>query len=199
MDELVRMSADFRNCVQVSSPKASLLDVEAVMEEEFARFVGGEAVLQARTQPKRELYSRARAALEARLTERFVVPTVAQGLLKRQEPIRGKHATHNFGIALRNGRLYTAATAISFAVDKSDVQRDMGAVAWDITDVVAASTVPELAVLLGEPTDNRRAKDMYVEARRLFGELDAEVVEEANLDAWATKVVEALPEGVASN
>jgi len=154
--------------------------------------------LHARTQPKRELYSRARSSLESRLMERFNSPAVAEELIRAREQVAGQHASHNFGIALRNGQLYAAATAISFAVDRSDVQRDMGSAAWDITDVVAANSVPQLAVLLGEPADNRHAKELYMEARRLFGELDAEVVEEPGLDAWAAKVVDRLPRSVAT-
>lgn len=195
-EDLQRMSIEYRNLVQLTEPMLSLADVEQTADEEYARFVeaGLKVEDHVRAQPRTDLYNHAKFVLEESIKARFQVAKLDENIVRRREPVMGQFAEHNFGLALRNGRLYAAAQAISFAVDLGDAKRDMNAVAWDVSDVKKAAPSLELAVLLGKPhSDTTKARELYEEAAVLFGKLQADVISEGQIDEWANKTVSRIP------
>jgi Protein of unknown function (DUF3037) len=181
---LEHISADWRNIVQFSQPRSSLLGVDQVVEKVFHRFV--ERPRRLRERHKSQLVQSAIQALDREVKS-------ARGVLvvERRLAIDGKHDSHELEIGLKNGEIAMGADAISFkAQNVSELRTEIDAVAWlinDVRDKHPSLPLYVLATNARESTDAGRKE--YRRAERIYGDFQVPLVPSADLADWAVDSV----------
>jgi hypothetical protein len=95
-------------------------------------------------------------------------------------------------VGLKNGTLYGGVFAVSFETGSpKSQQRDTDAIAFALDDVKSAQPDANLAVLVLPP---RPVTPTYLRAEHIFKELHAKTLIERQLPAWATSLVQQIPE-----
>ncbi|TLN27014.1 DUF3037 domain-containing protein, partial [bacterium] len=172
-----RMRHDYRGVVQFSMPGATALAPAEFIEHEYPRLVAPERKRPAE-RPRVELTRRAQTAVLNAVKHRFGVEELPGNLTIGRTEVAGKFRPHRFHVGVQNGHLYTAAQALAFKGEPADVDRDMGVFAWMFDDVRKTHPDLPLTIVLGKPDPVDRAKQLHEQAKGMFPEYHANVVEE---------------------
>ncbi len=98
---------------------------------------------------------------------------------------------HQFDLAVGNGHPIFAAQALSFQIPETrKLDKEVSAAAWIVQDVKQQLPDLPIGVVVSPP---RQANARYRDAVAAFRELNAEVVEEGALDAWADRMADLVP------
>ena len=182
---LLRAVGNWQNSIQFTSLRASTLSVGELVDEVAKRFLR-ERVAQPRKGRDRRAATRAAIlgleeglrALGSRRPEKYV---------KRNEVVAGSLDEHAFDVALTNGEAQLGVLSMSFESGQnvSDLMRQISANAWTIDDVKSSSADFPISVVTLPPRSRTKT---YDHALDLFKNLDAQVVEEPDIEAWAAEV-----------
>jgi hypothetical protein len=176
--------SDWINTIQVTPARASMKSSEALIDDVARQFLRA---------PSRQHRSRDRRKARALAYESLTQALGSSGvpdpatLVKTRLEVEGHVEKHEFDLAVENGRLVTAALALSFeGRSLRDLSRDYSAGAWAIEDVRKTHETLPLAVVMLPPVSG--ASKTYDQARHVFDALDARTVPEDEIEAWATEV-----------
>jgi hypothetical protein len=113
--------------------------------------------------------------------------THPEDVIRSDPQVRGEFEEHRFDFALSNGELRQVVQTLSFeASDKDTLKTEVDAVAWAIDDVRRArGQVPISVVTIGD-------SKILDAAERVYTGLDASVIREPEIPAWADAVVVGL-------
>lgn len=190
-----RMRRDYRGVIQFSAPGVSVLDPEAFIQQEYPRLVQADRK-NPEHRPRVELQKAAQAAVVLAVKNRFGLEELPANLTVGRTEIKGKFRPHRFHLGVKNGTLYTAAQALAFKGDPTDIDRDMGVFAWMFDDVHKTHRELPLTIVLGRPDPNDKARALHEQAIRMFPDYHAQVVEERDLANWAGGLARRLPESM---
>lgn len=190
-----RMQRDYRGIIQFSAPGVSALAPGSLIEQEFHRLVAV-ARRTPEVRPRIELTKATHAAVVDAVKHRFGIEELPEQLAIGRTEVAGKFRPHRFHLGVKNGQLYTAAQALAFKGEPADVDRDMGLFAWMFDDVRKTHRNLPLAIVLGEPDANDKARALHQQATLMFPEYHADVVEERDLAGWARELAVGLPESL---
>ena len=184
VDALKKISGEWINSIQITTPRASLAAPNQLLSEMADRF------LREPTRKKRAFRDRrAAAGLAARHLEYALADRVGRdlkNLVKRHFKIEGRLDVHHFDVGVVNGAPYVAAQGLSFDVPASeDLDRDVEATAWTIDDVQQSQPAFPVAIIALRPS---AASKTFDRAIHVFEGLGARVVYEEMLDGWATAI-----------
>jgi hypothetical protein len=175
----------WKSAIQFTSPKGSLLDLEALLDDSEKRFLALDRRSVAsrphtRTSMKRFAFEAAKLAFD-----RLGHPK-GRALVKRNYSIQGEVEQHPFSLAIANGKPIVAAEVFSFVGgDRRSQERDVQATAWAFGDVRKRYSGLELAALVMKGEDPSPA---YDQAERIFNSLDIKLVPKNRVDEWADHV-----------
>jgi hypothetical protein len=101
-------------------------------------------------------------------------------LIRRDHQVSGEFEEHRFDYALANGELHQLVQTLSFeAAEKDALKTEIDALAWAIDDVRRGnSQMPISVVTIGDGK-------LLENAERVYVGLDASVVREHEIPAWA--------------
>ena len=191
--QLEEFSRGWRHSVQLTPPRASLLDVPHLTVR-MADMMLTDILPVTQRRPKLELLRIARSSIEVALRQQNVENV---GRIEHRHAVSGRYTEHPVDLTVSNGKLLVAAQALSFDRHPgAAVQKDIGATAWVIEDIGQSASAPKLAVIVGAPSDQSR--DDYVAAMILFERLEAEIVPSGQIEAWAGGVAERVAVSAAS-
>lgn len=184
---LEKIIGSWTRSIQFSEPKSSLKSPSEVLDEISSIFL--------LDLPKRIKHTRSRreaAALAVqKVFEVLKERNIDSEMLKRHNKISGHLADHIFDVVVGNGTPFFAAQGLSFeGTDSANLQRDVDATAWAVDDVRRENRQLPLAVLALPPRNESKAFDR---AEKIFKGLDADLVLEAQMGAWATRNANAIP------
>jgi Protein of unknown function (DUF3037) len=183
-DDVHSMVESWNQSIQVTVPRASLVDSPRLLEQISAVMLR-EIRPASRSQGKLNVIRLARETFESaiRNSER------AEELqVEPRGEVPGRLDAHNVDLTVRNGHLIFAAKAISFERTPSvALKKDIAETLWTLDDIGSADEPPTLAVLTAPPNDKNR--DDYRRARNLFEELNATVLEPRSVQAYAREFV----------
>jgi hypothetical protein len=182
VDRITALTADWTHSVQFTVPRASTLDVDALIADIAPRLLVEPRARKRQFRDKRVAVTLAKRSLERALKGR---PAANLALLTAAD-LDGDLAHHRFDLALANGRVKLAAQGLSFEGNPPHLQREVDATAWAIDDIRKRDAEVQLSVIALPP---RSQSKTYTSAKRIFEGLDAEVVEESAADLWATASV----------
>lgn len=180
---LVAFSAEWRNSIQISTPRASTLDVNSLIEDVYARFVREPASKPRGFRDRRAASSLALKSITKALTQ--TKPDATKYVHPRSW-LKGQFDEHQFDVVVQNGQPLVAAEGLSFEVPHSaDLVRDVDAIAWALDDVHRAKKGVRLAVIAIPP----KGKSVeYDRAHKIYKGLKAQFVVESEVEDWAEEI-----------
>ena len=192
-EEIRAAAARRQHSIQFTSPTGSLLDGDTLLTQSAQRFlVDPPRVSASGYLVKSEVAKEARRKLRRAL--RDALGGSGPLRLKADFPITGKtNLSHQFDLAVVNGRPRYAAEAVSFQVpSERDIGKAVDAAAFAIEDLRNSSrfaTLP-LAVIVARPIN--RDFPSSAQAERTLADAGADVVGVDQLDAWAIGVAQSV-------
>lgn len=183
---LMRLTAEWRNAVQFTPPRGSVLAPDQLLTDVASRFLREQVRQKPRFRDRptaaKLAAAKLRYALQARLGEQ------AKAMLKRNLRIPGALDEHLFDVTVMNGEIRLAAQALSFEGPHTPaLEREVKASAWAVDDIRNRTRELELAVVALPP---RTRSKTYDHAAHVITELGATFVAEQETDAWANHVAE---------
>lgn len=178
-EKLKAMAGKWVNSIQFTPPRASLKDLDALVDEMAGRFLRS-----AMRGPMPHRTRRAVIAYAYDVVDRLVSDAGldAARLVQRSLPLVGRVAEHHFDVGVANGKPLVAIDALSFEVTQDKrLQTEVDAVAWAIDDVRRARKQLPIAVVLRPP---RGGSTFYDQAKRTFAKLRASPLTEDQLPSW---------------
>jgi hypothetical protein len=113
---------------------------------------------------------------------------LAKEVVRDKFRVTGKLDSHEFDVALANGRPMLAAHALSFEVPPSkELEKAIHATAWAVEDIRADRPELSLAVIVLPPKEK---SVLFDRAMHTFDALGAELVREDQLDRWCEHAAE---------
>jgi hypothetical protein len=192
-EEAIReMAKTWKSSIQLTPPRGSLLDLEALLRDAEDRFLAHDS--RASTRPFTRHHMK-KFAIEAALLA-FVQKggPEARRLVKRDFSIAGEVEDHPFSLAIANGRPLVAAEVFSFVgTDQKAQDKDVRAMAWAFGDVRKRHSNLTLAALVLRGEEPTPAFD---DAQKIFGSLGVEVVPKDSVDVWADGVADRVLEAI---
>ncbi|MDZ4689067.1 MAG: DUF3037 domain-containing protein [Planctomycetaceae bacterium] len=190
-EEFVRdLAAHPRGSVHVTEPSASVLSPEDLAFFVGQRLLTEDPVNQRGYQRKSDVVRVVKSRVREKLRNRFGV--AGSALVREHDyPFAGRRMQHQFDVAVGNGRPIFAAQALSFQIPETrKLDKEVSAAAWIVQDVKQAFPDFPIGVIVSPP---RQANARFNDAVAAFQYLNAEVVQEGALDAWADRMADLVP------
>ncbi|HZD70891.1 MAG TPA: DUF3037 domain-containing protein [Actinomycetes bacterium] len=190
-EALMRLTAEWRNAVQFTPPRGSVLAPDELLTDVASRFLREQVRQKPRFRDRptaaKLAATKLRCALQARLGEH------AKAMLKRNLRVPGALDEHLFDVTVMNGEIRLAAQALSFEGPHTPtLEREVKASAWAVDDIRNRTRELELAVVALPP---RTRSKTYDHAAHVITELGATFVAEQEADVWANRVAELVAAG----
>ena len=187
--KIAKISHDWQNSIQITSPRKSLGEVELVAEKISGLFL--KELLQ---EVKSTLRDRQAAAKIAKIMVRDVLkkrfkPDLVKSLLNKINELPGKRESHRFDATVMNGKPYFAVQGISFEIHPP--KHTTESVSWMISDVRDSNSDIPLGVLVLPPKRNTEKYDellkLYEQKTELYKDQGATIIKEQDLGEWADR------------
>ncbi|MCZ6691554.1 MAG: DUF3037 domain-containing protein [Planctomycetota bacterium] len=201
MEETVRInekalreiSNKWINSIQLTEPRASLQEPEALLSDMSERFLRQEITASKPHRDRRTAVRMAAESIESALVKNL--GEQARQYLKRRSPVRGTYEEHVFDVAVVNGGTMLAVQGISFeGPDSEELLEEVHSVAWKVDDVRREQKELPLAVFALPPSNGSKSFEL---AKRICEGLGADFVTEADAENWATgRVGSPTPNGI---
>lgn len=186
------IAAKWRNSIQFTEPQASLLGPEELLVHAVKSFLVEAGPAQLGYRRKSDLVRATRSKLREALDLRL--GSVADIYLKSRYSIPGKTGRHTFDFGVANGSPYFLAQAISFEIaDPREIEKQVDAASWAVEDVKHSLSDLPIGVVTLPPKAVGETTDMYRNAKKVLTDLGAEVLDEENVQAWATRMADLVP------
>lgn len=194
---LDRMAAGWINSIQLTPPRGSILDADALLASVAGDFLKEHTPTKRGARDKRSIASEAFTAFGDALQRRFGTP-LARELVTRDYSYRGRRDMHEFDVAVRNGDVFLGAYAISFDLATTSYLHDkVKIMAWDLSDVRIVHPAVELAVIASLPTSDHKqygiARGFYDQTEQICQDNRASLVLKESLSLIAAEVAERVP------
>lgn len=184
-DELEEF-AGWTNSIQFTTPRASLLGLQELLDSLCGRYLR-EPERRTRARGRRTAASQAARGVIAGLSS--TLGEAAKEMVHRNAKVMGEVEEHEFDVVAENGTPYLAAHGISFEVKASkDLDRYIDATAWRVDDVRQRDSDFPIGVVVLPPKKEAASEEPFKRAEHLFGELDATMLTEHQVERWATAV-----------
>jgi hypothetical protein len=194
--DIERWASRWSHSVEFTPPRASTLAPERLLNDLCGRLLTDPApekkVGRDRAAAARVAIFGLREALGAKVGDK------AEKLLRRNYRLEGKHQRHKFDAGVANGVPYAVAMGLSFeGVYTERNEKLFDSLAWAVSDVaVNAQAIPVAVVALppvdGTPGFEQQVRS-YEQKQKLYTELGATFISEADYPKWASRFVETLP------
>lgn len=184
-ERLVEVSRGWMNSIQFTEPRGSLEDVDSLLNDVVQNYLleppTKEKILRDRQAAAQEATSRIRRVLKQRYGNEK-----ARELLRTNYELKGSQMDHKFDVTVANGCPFFAAHSISFEVQTQE--NTVSSLAFMIIDVKELKPNFPLAVVALPPKqespDRMRLKRVYQQAKKIYEERGAQVLQEDQLEAW---------------
>lgn len=183
---LREMIATWKNAIQFTPPRGSLLGPEELLADTEDRFLANDHPAERRPFTRRYMKKLAFDAACLAFVQRG--GQRAQHLVKRNFPIVGAITRHPFSLAISNGKPLVAAEVFSFVgPNEKGQEKDVMATAWAFEDVQKKHSGLKLAALV---VQDAAPSPAFLEAEKIFGSLGVEIVPKDSVDMWAEGIAE---------
>ncbi len=180
-------STEWCGTLQVSRPRPVIHDQPAALVNElFKRCVADPGAPRRRPRDRKWVNAKIRVELRAAITTKLPDASFDEYLAQKPR-VEGAHEAHAFDFELRNGHSLELMRSLSFeTADTMRLRNEVDAIAFAITDLQAGNVpTPVTVVSIGEGR-------LLQTAERLYGELGANLVREAEIPTWAEASSEKL-------
>ena len=187
-EQLRDFARDWKNSIQFSDPKASLLGADALLADVVSRFLKPPQ-RKKRVRDRRAATNLAYRSLLSALTTAGV--SEPEHYLHRSFLIEGAIELHRFELGVRNGKLIGASRTISFESEgPTSLDREIEAVAYSLSDVRQKIANVSLSVIAIPPRSP--GSKAFARAEKVFSSFGATLIPEAYVDTWAEQEAQAV-------
>lgn len=189
-DRLLRVAQSWMNSIQFTEPRASLKDLDRVLEDAIKTFliepVSDKPKLLDRQGAARKTISGVKQAVKKFTKEEY------KDLVKEKYVLPGTLKRHEIDIAVANGHPYLAAQGISFEVHPPENLLD--ALSWTITDIKDKNRDFPLAVVVFPPKSLGDKPDKLLEGKfqkttEIYQDLGAKILVEGEVESWVSNIL----------
>jgi hypothetical protein len=177
--------------VHLTEPSASMLTPEDLSFFVARRLLTEDVPNQRGYQRKSDVVRIVKSRVKEKLRNRFGV--AGSALVREQNyPFAGRRMAHQFDIAVGNGHPVFAAQALSFQIPETrKLDKEVSASAWIVQDVKLEFPDLPIGIVVSPP---REPNQRYQDAIGAFRELNAEVIQENDLNGWADRMADLVPQ-----
>lgn len=189
-----KISSDWANSVQLTTPRASLKPFNELLDSASKQF------LMQPVHQEKAYRDRRSAAMIAKIIVREAIEEYAgkeqiAKLIHSQREIPGKYGPHVFDTVVANGSAYMAIQSVSFELpEATQLDQLVDAVAFQIFDVRQIDKKLPIGILALPPKSQQsRSYKIYDRAQRTYKGLDATVITESEATTWVREHVKGVP------
>ena len=189
--KLEKMIGEWHLSIQFTTPRTSVKDRDAVLTDVSPIFLRSFPSPHAGARSRKTAAVIAVKELQSAIAHRD--PKYVEKLLKKNHPVKGQCASHQFPVVLANGHLIAAVETISFEVsEQRQLELELDAVFWTCADIKNKNEDAPLAVFALAP---KRRSELFRWTKSVLRKLDVDLLTENSLSGWANKqAVAAVPE-----
>jgi Protein of unknown function (DUF3037) len=185
-----RAAGAWQYAIQFTEPQPSLLSPKKLLADLAPRFLRDESPRALQKPPYRTRTQAVRDAV--RTIRKAVVAAGFRKVIRTPVPHSGRRGQHQFDVGALNGKVYFLGQAVSFEQpDEEKVSMDLDAASWRFKDIRDVDSDLKLALFAFVP--HRPAPlPLVAQAERNFGDLDVQIVTEAQLPEWSHELAEEI-------
>lgn len=189
-ERLLRVSQSWMNSIQFTEPRASLKDLDRVLEDAIKKFLIEPSFDKPRVRDRQAAARLTVSEVRQAVTE--LLGKQHRDLVKTRCPIPGTRKGRELDVAVANGHPYLAAQGISFEV--ASPENVLDALAWTISDIKDNNPDFPLAIVVLPPTpqviqQDKSIEKTYRETIKTYEDLGAEVRSENDIGFWTSNIL----------
>ena len=191
-ERLKKIAQGWINSIQFTEPCGSLDNVENLLEDIAQTYLVN--VVPTKTKRNRQDAARITTSLIRTTLRSYDDKPALKEMLKNDFPVKGSHKEHKFDAVVANGQPYFAAHGISFEVHIPESLQD--SISWMILDVKESDTKLPIGIVALRPKqewqDYEKLNKVYQTTISTYRSLGAEVLQENEVQPWASQTIDKL-------
>jgi hypothetical protein len=191
-ERLKKIARGWMNSIQFTEPRGSLDNVESLLEDIAQTYLVN--IFYPKTKRNRQDAARITTSIIRKALISYDDKPAIKEMFKNDFPVKGSHKEHKFDAVVANGKPYFAAHGISFEVHIPESLQD--SISWMISDVKKSDPKLPIGIVALPPKqewpDYEKLNKMYQTTISTYRSLGAEVLEENQVQPWASHTLDEL-------
>lgn len=191
-ERLKKIAQGWINSIQFTEPHGSLDNVENLLEDIAQTYLVN--VVPTKTKRNRQDAARITTSIIRKTLISYDDKPALKEMLKNDFPVKGSHKQHKFDAVVANGKPYFAAHGISFEVHIPESLQD--SISWMISDVKESDPKLPIEIVALPPKqewqDYEKLNKVYQTTISTYRSLGAEVLQENEVQPWASQTIDKL-------
>lgn len=191
-ERLKKIARGWMNSIQFTEPRGSLDNVESLLEDIAQTYLVN--IFYPKTKRNRQDAARITTSIIRKALISYDDKPAIKEMFKNDFPVKGSHKEHKFDAVVANGKPYFAAHGISFEVHIPESLQD--SISWMISDVKKSDPTLPIGIVALPPKqewpDYEKLNKMYQTTISTYRSLGAEVLEENQVQPWASHTLDEL-------
>ncbi|NJK66667.1 MAG: DUF3037 domain-containing protein [Microcoleus sp. SU_5_3] len=191
-ERLKKIAQGWMNSIQFTEPRGSLENVESLLEDIAQTYLVN--AVSATTKRTRQDAARITTSIIRKTLISYDDKPALKEMLKNNFPVKGSHKEHRFDAVVANGQPYLVAHGISFEVYPPETLQD--SISWMILDVKESDTKLPIGIVALPPKqewqDYEKLNKVYQTTISTYRSLGAEVLQENEVQPWASQTIDKL-------
>jgi hypothetical protein len=191
-ERLKKIARGWFNSIQFTEPHGSLDNVENLLEDIAQTYLVN--VVPTKTKRNRQDAARITTSIIRKTLISYDDKPAFKEMLKNDFPVKGSHKEHKFDAVVANGQPYFAAHGISFEVHIPESLQD--SISWMISDVKESDPKLPIGIVALPPKqewqDYEKLNKVYQTTISTYRSLGAEVLQENEVQPWASQTIDKL-------
>jgi hypothetical protein len=211
-ERLKKIAQGWINSIQFTEPRGSLENVESLLEDIAQTYLVNveillkdiaqtylvnndvnDIVFSQKTKRNRQDAAIITTSIIKKILLSYNKPALKE-MLHNDFLVKGSHKEHKFDAVVANGKTYLAAHGISFEVNPPETLQD--SISWMISDVKEFDSKLPIGIVALPPKKERqnyeKLNEIYQTTISTYRSLGAEVLQENEVQPWASQTIDKL-------
>ena len=192
-ERLESFALESMNSIQFTQPRASLRDVESLIENVTAKFLVDKPKVKSNGRDRQYAARITTSKIKQAFNEYFV-ETDKKWKDYFKHDLSGQKGKHEFDVVVANGKPHLAAHGISFEVQVNQLLIE--SVYWRVDDIKEQMPDFPIAVIALPPKhdssdrqDRKRLENLYQKSTEILRGMNTQVLDESEVELWAKKTL----------
>ncbi|MEG4507180.1 DUF3037 domain-containing protein [Microcoleus sp. F6_B4] len=191
-ERLKKIAQGWINSIQFTEPHGSLDNVENLLEDIAQTYLVN--VVPTKTKRNRQYAARITTSIIRKTLISYDDKSALKEMLKNDFSVKKSHKEHTFDAVVANGQPYLVAHGISFEVHPPETLQN--SISWMILDVKESDTKLPIGIVALPPKqewqDYEKLNKVYQTTISTYRSLGAEVLQENEVQLWASQTIDKL-------
>ena len=192
-ERLESFALESMNSIQFTQPRASLRDVESLIENVTAKFLVDKPKVKSNGRDRQYAARVTTSKIRQAFNEYFSTNNKKWKDYFKHD-LSGQKGKHEFDVVVANGTPHLAAHGISFEVQVNQLLID--SVYWRVGDIKEQMPDFPIAVIAlppkqdsGDRQDRKRLENLYQRSTEILRGMNTKVLDESEVESWAKKTL----------